>query len=93
MRTVVAYLWGSERMDVMVASAQLTEDVQSTLNEFACQNIDQPPKYALDPLKEFNAENKGLGQACAATGKGYELLAKWMEALYEYSLYTNQLTK
>ncbi len=89
MRTVVAYLWGSERMDVMIASSELTEDVQAILNEFACQNIDQLPQYALDALKEFNSENKGLVQECAATGKGYELLAKWMDALYEYALYTN----
>ena len=84
MRTVVGYLWGPDRRDVMAAAFEITEDIQS-LEVLAPSDLDNLSLTSCQALKEFDRVNSGLIPAVAATGKGYELLAKWMEALHAYA--------
>ena len=91
METVVGYVWGPERIDIKFAANEVTEDV-TILRELAPGDLKQLPEGSKQALKSFGEIRKtGLYQECKATGKGYELLYAWLDALYDYASYTGQL--
>ena len=91
METVVGYVWGPERFDIKFAANELTEDV-TILSELAPSNIAELPEGSKQALKSFGESRKtGLYQECKATGKGFELLYVWLDALFDYASHTGQL--
>ena len=87
MRTVVGYLWGEERLDVMVAARELTENI-AILEVLAPSDIEHLSPSSCAALAEFGRVNRGMIPDVTAAAKGYELLAKWMDALHTFAKHT-----
>ena len=75
----------------MAAAFEITENMQS-LEILAPSDLDNLSLQSCQALREFNRVNSGLISAVATTGKGYVLLAKWMEAIHDYANHTGQLS-
>ena len=91
MRTVVMYVWGDQRHDIMTASYELTENIQ-VIWRLIPNGIDNLPAHCRAALEEFFRCQNGMMHECETTGQGYVLLCKWMQTLYDYAEHTGQLT-
>ena len=90
MEAIVSCIFGPERSDIKFAANELTENVE-VLDKLAPKQACIPEESR--PGLQFYGEVKyGLIENVRETGKGYELLAAWMNALYEYAQYTDQLS-
>ena len=89
MEAIVRYIWGTSRSDIKMASNELTEDI-SMLGELA-PDVDSLPEPSRQALIFYGQVQIGLLHDVKQTGKGYELLAVWMDAVYDYAYHMGQL--
>ena len=87
MEAIVAYVWGPSRTDIKVAGNELTENI-AMLGELTPSDISCIPEESLGALYFFGRVKLGILEDVRRTGKGYELLAIWMNALYDFALHT-----
>ena len=87
----MAYVWAGTRNDVYTASAEVTENI-TVLEGLATVDISNLLEGSLEALREFKKVKLGaMLPAIRATGRGYELLYVWLEALLAFAEHTNQL--
>ena len=88
MRSVVGYLWGLERLDIVVAANELTENVAS-LEVVAPSDIANLSPAHRAALIHFGKIRAGIMTQVKPTGHGYVLFCEWMEKLHDYAKYTD----
>ena len=87
MEAIVLTVFGPERSDIKDAANELTENVE-LLNELAPKHT-CIPEESRDGLAFYGTVKFGCLEDVRTTGRGYELLAIWMNALYDYAKHTN----
>ena len=87
MKSVIAYLWGSDRSDVMTASAELTGNIQ-ILEMIAPKNIETLTDDQKAALIAVAKQRGQIINEAKQTGKGYLLFAEWLLALHAYAEHT-----
>ena len=92
MEAIVNYVWGSSRTDIKDAGNELTENI-AMLKELAPSDIHSIPEESREALLVYGSVKFGLLEDVRRTGKGYELLAIWMNALYDFAQHTGQLER
>ena len=90
MEAIVNYVWGSSRTDIKDAGNELTENI-AMLKELAPSDISNIPEESREALIAYGSVKFGCLEDVRRTGKGYELLAIWMNALYDFAQHTGQL--
>ena len=91
MEAIVQTVFGPERLDIKDAANELTENIE-LLNELAPKQT-CIPEESRGGLAFYGTIKFGCLEDVRKTGRGYELLAVWMNALYDYAKHTNQLSK
>ena len=86
------YRYRTKPEQVMSATFELTEDI-ARLHEKNPSNLDNLPEHCCDALFQFDQIQGVQGLVSQDTGlkapeKGFGLLARWMQALYEYAKLT-----
>ena len=89
MESVVGVVFGPSRLDIKFAANELTENI-ALLSELAPRHVSIPVE-SQKALGKYGTVKFGILEDVRKTGKGYELLALWMNALYEYARHTDQL--
>ena len=89
MEAIVSCVYGPDRTDIKFAANELTEDV-ALLGELAPHHV-CIPELSQPGITFYGTVKFGLLEDVRETGKGYELLAIWMNALFEYAKHTGQL--
>ena len=87
MEAIVKVVFGPERLDIKFAADELTENI-ALLNELAPTQV-SIPNEARPGLEYYGSIKFGVLEDVRKTGKGYELLAIWMNALFDYAKHTN----
>ena len=87
MEAIVQTVFGPERLDIKDAANELTENIE-LLNELAPKQT-CIPEESRGGLVFFGTIKFGCLEDVRKTGRGYELLAIWMNALYDYAKHTN----
>ena len=91
MECVVGVIFGLGRTDIKFAANELTENV-AVLHELAPKHV-CIPEETQKALVKYGTVKFGILEDVRPTGRGYELLAIWMNALYDYASHTGQLKK
>ena len=63
------------------------------LKELAPSDISNIPEESREALIAYGSVKFGCLEDVRRTGKGYELLAIWMNALYDFAQHTGQLER
>ena len=84
MSAVVAYIWGPERTDVVVATNEITENI-AILEDVAPSDLDALSQESKQALINYGKVKLGVLEEVRRQAKGFELLAIWLNAVYDYA--------